>query len=333
MLQTRYLWIAALLSMSATAPAFAQDEASAEATVDGTTVEATAETTEGGAVEGDVAVEEAGGGQSVAYSTRRLTLPKGTLRVDFAPADRAMLNNGLGLGGGAPVCVTLPIVGTICGGGGGGASSTGISLTDGADMGISAYIGAGFGVIENLEVGAILLPLNLAPSGVDTFGDISLYGRYQFVDGDTQVAGQLTLQVPTATDFGIGLGLPVKFGIGENAALNTGLRLSMVFADPDMIMGLNIPVELAFNVSPNLYFGGFTGFNADLQPTTFESLHIPLGVFGGYTLDLGNKMLLDVTAQFGFPNFLSITKAKGDDAIVTDGWQIVFGATFHIGLM
>ena len=315
MIRNRYSWIAALLALGTVSSAYAQDpavegEVAAEET---TTAEVSAETTTTDVATEEVAVD-AGGGQAVSYTQRALTLPKGTLRVDFAPGDRAFLQSNAGLN------ITL--------------------LPKPLKTAAGANIGAGFGIIDNLEAGVILLPLQFAPSGVDTFGDLSVYGRYQFMQGNTQVGVHLGLQLPTATEFGLTAALPVKLVLGDNMHLNTGLGLNLLNngaiddkGKPTMAVGLGVPVEFAVNVMPALFLGLGTGLNADLSPTTFEAIRFPLTVFAGYTLDLGNKMLLDIVGQFGAPAFLSITKVKGDDAINFDVKQITLGATFHYGLM
>lgn len=325
MIRNRYSWIAALLAIGTVSSAYAQDaavegEVAAEET---TTTEVTTETTTTDVAADDAVAEEgamdAGGGQAAAYTQRGLTLPKGTLRVDFAPADRAFLQTGAGF---RVTTVPKPL-----------------------KTFMSANVGAGFGIMDNLEAGAIVLPLNLAPSGVDTFGDLSVYGRYQFMQGNTQVAAHLGLQLPTSTRFALMPALPVKLVLGDNMHLNTGIGANIALAAkskgfPDTNINLMVPVEFAVNVMPALFLGVGTGVTADLSPDAFKYISIPLNLFGGYTLDLGNKMLLDIVGQFGIGGLaggaLNIgdgAKLAGTDGFYTDSLSIVFGATFHYGLM
>ena len=325
MIRNRYSLIVAMLAMGSFSTAQAQDvaaegEVAAEATTTETT-ETSTETMTTDAAPAEEAAMDAGGGQAVSYTQRGLTLPKGTLRVDFAPGDRAFLQRNTGF-----VVTTVPKP---------------------RKTSMSAHVGAGFGIIDNLEAGAVVLPLNLAPSGVDTFGDLSVYGRYQFMQGNTQVGVHVGVQIPTSTEFGLTAALPVKLVLGDNMHLNTGLGLMLLnngaFDDKGkltMAMNLMLPVEFAVNVMPALFLGVGTGFNADLSPNAFKYMSIPLNIFGGYTLDLGNKMLLDLVGQFGIGglaggalNFGDGAKLAGVDGFYTDSLQITVGATFHYGLM
>jgi hypothetical protein len=282
--------------------------------------DASGEASLGGGAEVDLG-GVSGSADDTSYAQRSLTLPVGRLRVDFAPGDRAFLQPSSGL------------------------RFVGIK---GADMGVQAYIGAGFGIIENLEAGALLLPLTFAPSGADTFGDIGLYGRYQLVQGSTQVAVHLGLQVPTSTEFGLTAALPLRLCLGESAHLNTGIGLSLLndsavndMGELTMAIGLGLPVELAFNVTPAVFLGVGTGLNADLSPNAFKFISIPANLFAGYTLEAGAKMLVDLVVQFGFGgsgfggqgigmiNVGDSAKAAGVDGFYTDMWTLTLGATLH----
>ncbi|MCA9602195.1 MAG: hypothetical protein R3A78_08405 [Polyangiales bacterium] len=344
MIRNRYSWIAALLTVGMAGTAFAQDEAGTEGSAEGSaefSADMSADTS--GDASGDMDADmggDVGGGQAVAYAARGITLPEGTLRVDFAPADRAMLNRGVFMAGSGALAAAAAVINNVLGGGLGGLlgaaidlptanpASPGFSIGDG-DM-VALSIGGAYGITDDFEVGGILLPLALNPSS--GFGDMSVYGRYRLSGGNTEVGLQAAIQIPTNTDFGIGVGLPVRFHLSESMMLNTGVEAGIIFATGDAGIGLNLPLEFAVNVMPNVFLGAFTGVNTALNPNALKLISLPLGVFGGYSLDLGNKMLLDLSGQFAFQNFLQFGDYAGD-TVVTDGWAITLGATFHYGLM
>ncbi|MCA9582723.1 MAG: hypothetical protein KC416_13070 [Myxococcales bacterium] len=272
--------------------ALAQDgEASFEASVDA----------DGAAADADMGGAEGG---ITAYTARGLTLDKGTLRIDVGPGDRALLQRGAGF-----------VV-----------NETGSPL--GAFINLNA--GAGFGIIDNLEAGVVILPLGLAPSGVDVYGDPTAYGRYQLLDGDTQLAVQVDVLLPASTFFGFGVAVPVKFALGENMHLNTGARFGFRDTPVTATLSIEVPVEFAVNIMPALFFGLATGLNIRNLDIGFDSGAIPLEVFAGYTMGLAGHQL-DITAGFGFPGFLSF--GPGASNPVADVWQLTIGGNFHMDIL
>lgn len=214
------------------------------------------------------------------FSRRPLTLTRGTLRLDAELAIAHFETSFLG--------VT--------------ASSNSVGLG----------LGAGFGITEDLEVGATVLPLTLSPDF--KYNAPSVYGTYRFLRGDVEVGARLALTLPIDRDFGVSVGVPVLLHIGETARLDTGAFVDLTFSDP-LGKQLRIPVAFTASINPNLFVGARTGF---VFPN-FDSFGMPLGVYLGYTLATGDGAapLADITAAFDFPLFL---RTGGGDAIYTGLW-------------
>lgn len=226
------------------------------------------------------------------YAERPLVLPVGKLRIDAAPSDYGYMdfgaiNNGRGFR---------------------------INAGEGPDF-VSLGAGAAIGIIENLEAGALAMPLLFSPDF--RFGNMELYGRYALLDGKFKLAGQLALRIPTDSRFGVGLGVPVIYAISGNLRLDTGLELE-ILTDPGDV-SLDLPLAFAFDIGDTLFLGPRTG----LRLPGFEELTIPAGFFIGATI--GN--VVDISGSFTFENFMSTANA---DFFSLNRFEIVGGATFFL---
>jgi hypothetical protein len=181
---------------------------------------------------------------------------------------------------------------------------------------ISLQLGAGFGIIDNVEAG-LLFPLVLSPD-MDV-GDMPIYGLYElgpFMDGQLRAAGRLTLIMPLATDFGLLLDAPVKFKFHDMFAAIGGVGLGLRFAN-DTIFLLNFDVGALVQAMEALAFE--LRFGIHLWMADASQTLIPLYFRAQYTL-MGD---LDVFAEFGFADL----KEAGADWI-----QFTIGAAYRLGL-
>lgn len=256
------------------------------------------------------------------YADRSMTLNKGTLRVDGGPSDFGLLDSGMINSG------------------------RGFRISDiGTDTAVSLGLGVGYGITDAFEVGALALPLNFAPDGVDAFGNPELYARYRFMTGNVEVGAQAAVQIPLNDypfmgdySFGFSAGLPVLVRLGKMGRMDTGIEGEFLFGDrvdpaggtSSSMINIDVPLAFNFNVTDNVFLGGRTGLLVrDVTEADFDAFSVPLGIQGGYTL---NKGVADLTAWFKFPAFLGGDTYYGD-TVNLDYWEIGFGANFFVGLM
>lgn len=188
-------------------------------------------------------------------------------------------------------------------------------------------VGAAYGVIDNLEVGAVAIPLLLSPEF--KFGNPTLYGMYRILSGNFELGAAATINLPvqSGTDFGLGVGVPIAYHLSDTMRLNSGAFLNFTFADP-MVSVLTIPVGLTVNVADNIFVGARTGIGGNLKAFG-DTLAIPLTLQAGYTLaNDNNGPLADLIVQFGFPAFL--TPGSAGSKSETGLWQLTLGANIHL---
>ena len=144
----------------------------------------------------------AAGGMPINYTQRPLTLRQRTLRVDVAPADFGLMDSGTLLGDVGPYGSYGLRFGQNRTHVNNAAPAPDFTATDGyASMGI----GVAYGVLDRLEVGALLLPLNFDDG--DAFGNLAFYARGTLIDdGGFALGIQGTLSLPTLDNLGIGIG-------------------------------------------------------------------------------------------------------------------------------
>lgn len=249
-----------------------------------------------------------GGKNPTAYAKRGLTMAPGTVRVDFS-------NAGFGI-------TDSPGIAALGGG------SRGLTLGyNGADLSVALGLGASIGIIENLEAGLMLIPLNLSPNA--GFGNMGLYGRYRFVSGSFELGGQVALTIPTEGGFGLSFGLPMLIRLSDSVRLDTGVVLNLAL-DPATAVGLGVPLLLAFQISDPFWFGIRTGLNLGNFEAVGDTIGVPLGVAAGYSVAMnGTASLLDITGEFTLTQFIN---SGHPDTIVPDNFAIILGAALYLDL-
>jgi hypothetical protein len=228
----------------------------------------------------------------VTNAQRPVTLSAGLLRIDV----------GLGL---ARFCL-----GTIC-----------------SDVAVALGVGAGYGITEDFEIGATVLPLLLTPEF--EYGDPSIYAQYRVARGDVEVAIRADIFIPVQGDFRAIVGAPIWFRASPMFVLRTGAFVT--FADSeDLAVGFAVPVLALFNLAETFWLGLDTGFSFNVtDPGPGDTFAIPLGVQLGYTVPGNNGApLLDIVGSFGFPLFL--LPGSAGDVVFTDYWTASLGVRIYI---
>ena len=233
-------------------------------------------------------------------------------------------------------------------------------LTVGGVLGSGTFsaldIGGAVSPIENLELGLSteLTGAVPAPGGISlitvifspqaSYGDIPVYGRYQFLENETALlAVELVLVLPANTDFTMTASLPLR--IVELFDLMTmDSAFSIRYRNGDKyaaLPGVTNPSKntadftfsggAAVNITNNGYLeiGGGVGIvnvgGADGAKNVWE---IPFFIGGGYTYE--GKVLADIFAQFGFQPLMTANAPPGRDTFnVGDDWYVTIGATVH----
>jgi hypothetical protein len=225
------------------------------------------------------------------YAGRPLNARRGVVRLDFGPSDFAYMNSG-----------------EIN-------SGRGFQLAAGPGGGDAFTFGAGIavGLFDCLELGALVIPLRIVPD--EAYGDAELYARHRIT---RWLSAQLAFQLPSETDFGMGIGFPMLFPIGDLVRLDTGIEAELVFAD-DFRGNLDIPVALNFNLGER----GFAGVRTGVFLSDFADLAVSAGLQMGVLLDDS----ADITASFSWPR---LVWTGAGDSFNGDVLNISLGLTVYI---
>jgi hypothetical protein len=218
---------------------------------------------------------------------------------------------------------------------------------------VGFHLGAGYGVTDDFEVGALLIPVQMLTSGGERhvwFGDMQVHGTYRLTRGPVEVGARVEMSLPTSDEIGaravnMAFGVPVLVRLGTAARLDTGVQVA-VNVHPwreVALTGLNIfpelapvsyplpmrsntgiPLILTANVDEHFYVGLRTGMGIlDLRDPG-DTIYMPLGFHLGGTVAPSGAPLADLTMRFEWPFFAS------QHGATTDIWQITFGASFYI---
>ena len=209
-------------------------------------------------------------------------------------------------------------------------SATGVATADAVLAGMQ--VGATFGVTDNLEVGALVLPLQFTNPvgygglfvGEEKSGNPGVFATYRFLRlRGVDLGARLLVQVLTPQP-GLGAGVliepsaPLLLHIGRIARLDaevgipigvrggttTRVGTTTVQTSSSGFVGLDVPVRLAVDIVEPFHVGASTGVHVDDFGHPGESTSIPLGVFAGYAIG-GRRPLVDVDAFFSFVDFFT----------------------------
>lgn len=215
-------------------------------------------------------------------------------------------------------------------------------------------LGGAVSPVENLELGlstevvgsvpapggVSLIPVLFSPEA--RYGDIPIYGRYQFAESDVAFLGvDLVLVLPTNTDFTLTAGLPLRivelFGLftidmNLNVRYRNGDRYAAFVTDPAKnTADFTFSGASAINITDQgfIEIGGGVGLiNVGGRSGARNVVELPFFLGGGYTYV--GKVLVDVFAQFGFQPLMTANGPPGRDTFnVGDDWYVTIGATVH----
>jgi hypothetical protein len=257
------------------------------------------------------------GSQPIPYAARGLTLPALTL----APQ----------------VSGTLDKLSTTT------AAATFSQVPNPKTLNVSLAVGASMGIVENIEIGAVALPLQVLPSV--SYGDPSVHGTFRFVKGAFELAGYINTIFITHQGAVSDVTLPVlnqsagvlfnpgllsRIHLGGRGKLDIGATVPIQLGSAVHDVGLNIPVELAFNLADFFYLGADTGFGIANVKSPGLNSYVPLGLLAGFTISGDDKPVVDLGALFRWPQFANPGK---DQTFDTTDFQVGVSASVYIYLM
>jgi hypothetical protein len=213
----------------------------------------------------------------------------------------------------------------------------------GVDFGnsVGMDIGAHFGITDDFEVGATVLPIQLSPDF--SYENPTVEATYRFLKGSVEMGARLrALFSFKRGESGVGLqpGVVMLAHLGEAARLDVGAYVQLAFGPANGLIGgggkttvgLNVPVQFIYDVIPELHVGATTGIGIFDFSQAGDSFYIPLGFVAGYAIGNEKGPLVDIDPYFRFPYFAVPGTGSGQDKIFSGIWQTGLAATVYLYL-
>lgn len=223
-----------------------------------------------------------------------------------------------------------------------------------SDVGVGFSAGGGFGITDDFEVSARLLPVTFAPSPA-RFNDPVIGAVYRFLDEDTAqigVGARIQIPVDDGRFFIFNPRLPVQLKFGDIVRFDTGFNFSIgaPTGGGDSVVALagpgqygpfgffppsidpGIPAKFSFQVADPAWLGFGTGLGVLFTNSVSNNdaaVFAPLGFHGGGTIAIDGDKMIDIKGAFEFPLFVSNID---NDAVHADYWLINLGASFYLDL-
>jgi len=181
---------------------------------------------------------------------------------------------------------------------------------------LDLYAGMAGGITEDVEIGAVVAPLLLAPELA--YGNPSLYAMWRFVS--TRVADigvRFSLSFPVRDAFAHTIGLPIELRLGEIVRMDMGPYFTVTYSRP-LGARFAFPFVVAFQPAYWLFFGVETGFAVDER----TNVDVPVGGFVGFTIPGRRGPIGDIVPRFRLP----------DATIGFDEWQVLVDLRFYVYL-
>ncbi len=197
------------------------------------------------------------------------------------------------------------------------------------------------GLTDDLTLGALALPLQLAGPGANGFRygqnvgnrGPSLDGRYRFVRGPVvELAAGLTLRIftlPGIRGSAIIPSVPVRFHVTDALRIDVVPAVNITRATqttgpraPADAVRINVPVSVLYNITEPLDVGVTSGLTIYDVNDTKNTTGVPLGAFVGYAIAGTHGPVLDLGPFFTFPYLVMPGRAT-----VTNTAQYVVGAS------
>lgn len=189
----------------------------------------------------------------------------------------------------------------------------------------------GDGLIPIIAQGEDLIPI-LAPAN-RAFGDMFAYARVATTGSGVADFGlDLGFLIPTASNFGVLIGLPLRFHGGEVFAFDTGLMINLDYLATDFgsMTSISFPWNVVLSVTDEVFLKINSGLNAVDVTAEGSLIFFPFGFGLGVTAS-GERIMSDVFAGFSWPylgTVATIFDTRFTEA-TTGAWTITIGANFY----
>jgi hypothetical protein len=172
-----------------------------------------------------------------------------------------------------------------------------------ARTGFDTGLGAHFGLLDDLVVGALVAPVNWAPQRV-AYGNPRFDATYEILHGVVELGSAFAATVLVGSAAGAVLepGVPGVFHLGKAARLDTGafVPITVGRALPSTA-GVRFPVAFSYDVVAPVHLGLETAVAVGDLGHARSTVGVPLGMFGGYTIAGKAGALVDLFPFFRWP--------------------------------
>jgi len=248
------------------------------------------------------------------WSRRHLTAPMNSLRIVAGPGQPMLMGERFG--------TQIPE--------GGGQVIHDPALATGAtDNDTQTWLrgGVSFGLTQDWEAGALFIPFEFDPKV--TFSNITVFITRGFRFTNVDLGLRLSFQTPHKDSGGgrvwdMNPGVPLLVRAGR---VRFDAAVFVPFATRDWWVGVNVPVRVAWSLTPHWFVAAESGF---VVPK-FEEAHratFPLGGLLGYTGLFGSKVV-DLTAMFSWDSFLRPSPPDGESALAPSAYRVGLGVVYH----
>jgi hypothetical protein len=187
---------------------------------------------------------------------------------------------------------------------------------EGAEQGtfLNLGLGAAFGITPDVQVEAVVAPLQLWPSA--TYGEADQPGpragvTYRFYDGTTEAALRLdatVITLPHSSGAVVTPGILIR-NHARSLRVDSGIFVRATVAQTTAV-GFDAPFSIAGNITDAFHLGVSTGVSLATFDNPF-GLAIPFGAFAGYAVGGKDGPILDIDPFFRWPELAGTPPPNG----------------------
>lgn len=179
------------------------------------------------------------------------------------------------------------------------------------ELEVGAAVGARFGILDDLEVGATFAPLVITPAFA--YGNPRLWSTFRFLKERVEVGASLSVAIITCAaplsppplpfqERGVVVqpGLPAWIHLEEAARLDVGVYVPIEFEGLGAL-GMKIPIEFVYDFVKAVHVAVSTGFIISNLNDTISHIFVPVSLSTGFALAGKKGPVLDIDPFFRLP--------------------------------